>query len=120
MHKTPVQMYFVCPTRLTTMTLSPGRQINLFPRVCGITPDSSTRTMPPSSASSFGTSYSVTFNSNSSTAPLHKRVLTAYLAALKTSDAPLAASCAKTTEEASLSDFFPSLAQMDRLTIRQS
>jgi hypothetical protein len=72
------------------------------------------------SASSSGTSYSVTFNSSSSTAPLRKRVLTAYLAALKTSDERLAAKCEKTIVEASLSDFFPSLAQMDRLTIRQS
>jgi hypothetical protein len=47
-------------------------------------------------------------------------VLTAYLAALKMSDERLAAKCEKIIVEASLSDFFPSLAQMDRLTIRQS
>jgi len=74
---------------------------------------------------SFGTSYAkiLAYQSlrfTNSTAPLRKRVLIAYLAALKTSDAPSAVSCAKTTEEASLSDFFPSLALMDRLTIRQS
>ena len=57
---------------------------------------------------------------NNSIAPLHKRVRTAYLAALKTSDGRLAASCEKITVEASLSDYFPSLALMDRLTIRQS
>ena len=56
----------------------------------------------------------------SSTAPLLKRVLTAYRAALKTSGAPSAATCAKTTEEVSLSVHFPSLALMDRLTIRPS
>jgi hypothetical protein len=57
---------------------------------------------------------------NNSIAPLHKRVRTAYLAALKTSDAPSQASCEKIIEEVSLSGFFPSLALMDRLTIRQS
>jgi hypothetical protein len=57
---------------------------------------------------------------NNSIAPLHKRVLTAYLAASKTSDAPLAVKCEKVTEENSLSALFPSLAQMERLTIRRS
>ena len=57
---------------------------------------------------------------NNSIAPLHKRVLTAYLAALKTLDAPSPVSCEKIIEEASLSDYFPSLALMDRLTIRQT
>ena len=74
---------------------------------------------------SFGMSYAkiLAYQSlrfTSSTAPRHKRVLTAYLAALKTSDALSAAKCEKTTEEASLSDYFPSLALMDRLTIRQT
>ena len=74
---------------------------------------------------SFGMSYAKilaypSLRFTSSTAPLHKRVLTAYLAASKTSDALSAATCAKTTEEASLSALFPSLALMDRLTIRQS
>ncbi len=74
---------------------------------------------------SFGMSYAkiLAYRSlrlNNSTAPLHKRVRTAYLAASKTSDEPSAAICEKTTEEASLSDYFPSLALMDRLTIRQN
>jgi hypothetical protein len=102
------------------MRLSPGLPINRSLTLYASIPGKYTRTMLPFSGSSFGTSYSVTFNSNSSSAPLHKRVLTAYLAALKTSDALSAAKCEKTIVEASLSDFFPSLAQMDRLTIRQS
>ena len=74
---------------------------------------------------SFGMSYAkiLAYQSlrlNNSIAPLHKRVLTAYLAASKTSDAPLAVLCEKIIVEASLSDFFPSLALMDRLTIRQN
>jgi hypothetical protein len=74
---------------------------------------------------SFGMSYAkiLAYQSlrfTSSTAPLHKRVLTAYLAALKTLDEPSPATCEKTTEEASLSAHFPSLALMDRLTIRRS
>jgi hypothetical protein len=102
------------------MRLLRGGPLIHFRNPCAITPDPSTRITPPLSGSSFGTSYSVTFNSSSSSAPLHKRVLTAYLAALKTSDAPSQAACEKTTVEASLSDYFPSLALMDRLTIRQS
>ncbi len=53
---------------------------------------------------------------NNSIAPLHKRVLTAYLAALKTSDARSPAACAKTTEETNLFDCFPSHVAMELLT----
>ena len=118
MHKTEPPMFFVCPTHLTTTRLLRGGPLIHFRNPCAITPGKSGRTMLPSSGSYSGTSYSVTFNSSSSTAPLLKRVLTAYRAALKMSDAPSAATCAKTTEEASLSAHFPSLALMDRLTIR--
>jgi len=74
---------------------------------------------------SFGMSYAkiLAYQSlrfTSSTALLRKRVLTVCLGLSKTSAAPSAATCAKTTEEASLSALFPSLALMDRLTIRQS
>ena len=120
MHKTEPPMYFACPTHLTTNLLLRGGPLTRFRNQYALIPDASTRTTQRLSASYFGTSYSVTFGSSSSSAPLHKRVLTAYLAALKTSDERLAAKCEKTIVEASLSDFFPSLAQMDRLTIRQS
>ena len=74
---------------------------------------------------SFGMSYAkiLAYQSlrlNNSIAQRHKRVLTACLGLSKTSDEPSAASCEKTTEVDSLSDYFPSLALMDRLTIRQS
>ena len=120
MPKTEPPMYFACPTRLTTMRLLRGGPLIHFRNPCAITPDPSTRITPPLSGSSFGTSYSVTFNSSSSSAPLHKRVLTAYLAALKTSVEQSAVKCEKVTEENNLSALFPSLAQMERLTIRRS
>ena len=120
MRKTLQQMYFVCPTRLTTMRLSPGLPINGSPNWYVSTQGKYAPITPRLSGLSSGTFYRLTFDSSSSSAPLHKRVLTAYLAALKTSDERLAAKCEKTIVEASLSDFFPSLAQMDRLTIRQS
>lgn len=74
---------------------------------------------------SFGMSYAKilaypSLRFTSSTALLRKRVLTVYPVASKTSDEQSAATCAKTTEERSLSDYFPSLALMDRLTIRQN
>jgi hypothetical protein len=74
---------------------------------------------------SFGMSYAkiLAYQSlrlNNSIAPLHKRVLTAYLAALKTSVEQSAVKCEKVTEENNLSALFPSLAQMERLTIRRS
>ena len=75
MRKTLQPMYFVCPTRLTTMTLVRGGPLIHFRNPCAITPAPSTHIMPRLSASSSGTSYSVTFNSSSSSAPLHKRVL---------------------------------------------
>lgn len=61
---------------------------------------------------SFGTSYAkiLAYQSlrlNNSIAPLHKRVRTAYLAALKTSDAPSAVLCAKTIEEVNSFGYFP-------------
>ena len=117
MHKTPVQMYFVCPTRLTTMTLSPGHPTSLFRIVLKIMQGGYMPTTLHSNVLFFGTSYSVTFNSSSSTAPRHKRVLTAYLAALKTSDAPSPATCAKTTEEINLSERYRSPAQMGLSTL---
>ena len=120
MRKTDPPTYFVCPTRLTTMRLLRGGPLIHFRNPYALTPDRSTLTTRHLSGSSSGTSYTVTFNSSSSSAPLLKRVLTAYRAALKTSVAPSAVTCAKTTEEASLSDYFPSLALMDRLTIRQN
>ena len=74
---------------------------------------------------SFGMSYAkiLAYQSlrfTSSTALLRKRVLTVCLGLSKTSAAPSAATCAKTTEADSLSAHFPSLALMDRLTIRQN
>jgi len=74
---------------------------------------------------SFGTSYAkiLAYQSlrfTNSIAQRHKRVLTACLGLSKTSDEPSAAKCEKTTEVDSLSDYFPSLALMDRLTIRQT
>ena len=44
---------------------------------------------------------------NNSIAPLHKRVLTAYLAALKTSDARSPAACEKIIEEVNSFGYFP-------------
>ena len=120
MHKTPVQMYFVCHTPLMMVKFTPGLQTNNSLMTCGNTQGAYTRTMPLLSALFSGTYCKLTLNSNSSTAPLRKRVLTAYLAASKTSAAHLAAICEKTTEEISLSAHFPSLALMDRLTIRPS
>jgi len=71
---------------------------------------------------SFGTSYAkiLAYQSlrfTNSTAPLHKRVLTAYLAALKTSDERLAAKCEKTIEEINLFDYFPSHVAMELLAL---
>lgn len=120
MHKMQARMYCVCPSRLMTMTLLPGLPINPSLMLYGVTRGRYTRTMLRLRGLYSGMSYSVTFGLSSSTAPLHKRVRTAYLAALKTSDEPSPATCEKTTEEASLSAHFPSLALMDRLTIRQS
>jgi len=70
---------------------------------------------------SFGMSYAkiLAYQSlrlNNSIAPLHKRVRTAYLAALKTSDAPSQASCAKTTEAVNSFEHFLSHAVMAALT----
>ncbi len=118
MHKTAPPMYFACPTRLMTIPLLRGGPLIHFRNPCAITPGKSGRTMLPSSGSYSGTSYSVTFNSSSSTAPLLKRVLTAYRAALKMSDAPSAATCAKTTEDRNLFEHYPFHVRMDRLTIR--
>ena len=120
MHKMPVQMYFVCHTPLMTVKLSLGHPINHFPMRCVSTLGRYAPITPRLNGSFSGTSYKLTLTSNSSTAPLRKRVLTAYLAASKTSGEQSAATCAKTTEEANLSVHFPSLALMDRLTIRQS
>jgi len=103
-----------------TVKFTPGLQTNHSLMQCGTTEGAYTRTTPLLSALFSGTYCKLTLTSNSSTAPLHKRVLTAYLEALKTSDEQSAATCEKTTEEASLSVHFPSLALMDRLTIRQS
>ena len=69
---------------------------------------------------SFGMSYAKilaypALRFTSSTAPLHKRVLTAYLAALKTSDAPLAVLCEKIIAEPSSSVPYRSLKRMAAL-----
>lgn len=120
MHKTPQQMYFVCPTPSTTEPLLLGVLTSHFQKLSVNTQGESTLTMQPSSVLFSGTSYKSTLNSNNLYAQLHKRVQTAYLARLKTSVAQSQAACAKTTEEASLSDYFPSLDLMDRLTIRRS
>jgi hypothetical protein len=74
----------------------------------------------PLSASYSGTSYKLISPSSSLYALLHKRVQIAYLARLKTLAAQSQAACEKTTEETSLSDYFPSLVLMDLLTIRRS
>ena len=120
MHKTPQQMYFVCPTLLTTTTLLPGALNSHFLMPFANTQGAYTPTTPPLSASYSGTSYKLISHSNSLYALLHKRVQTAYLARLKTLAAQSQAVCEKTTEETSLSDYFPSLNLMDRLTIRRS
>ncbi len=67
-----------------------------------------------------GTSYAKismyqNLNSNSSTAQRHKRVLTAYLAASKTSDEPSAAKCGRIIEVASLSELYLYRDQTGRL-----
>jgi hypothetical protein len=103
-----------------TVKFTPGHPINHSLIQYENTEGAYTRTTPLLSALFSGTYCKLTLTSNSSTAPLHKRVLTAYLAASKTSDEQSAATCEKTTEEANLSVHFPSLALMDRLTIRQS
>ncbi len=105
MHKTEARMYFACPTRLTTMKLLRGGPINHFQNPFALTPDRSERITQPSSGSYSGMSYSVTFNSSSSTAPLLKRVLIASPGLSKTSEELLAAKCGKIIEVASLSDF---------------
>lgn len=71
---------------------------------------------------SFGMSYAKilaypSLRFTSSTAPLHKRVRTAYLAALKTSDEQSVATCAKTTEEASSFDCYLSRVMTEVLTM---
>ena len=120
MPKMEPRMYCVCPTRLTTMKLSPGLPISRSLTRFGITRGESTLITLRSSALYSGTSYKLISISRSSIAQRHKRVLTACLDLSKTSDVPSPASCEKTTEVDSLSDFFPSLALMDRLTIRQT
>lgn len=120
MPKMAPPMYFVCPTRLTTMRLSPGLPTSRSLTPFGITRGESMLITLRSSALYSGTSYKLISISRSSIAQRHKRVLTACLGLSKTLDAPSPASCAKTTEVDSLSDYFPSLALMDRLTIRQS
>ena len=116
MHKTPVQMFYVCPTHLTTMKCPLGLPTSLFRIVLRIMQDRYGPTQLHSNVLFFGTSYNVTFNSNSSTAPLHKRVRTAYLAASKTSDAPSVATCAKTTEAVSSYEHYPFHVRMELLT----
>jgi hypothetical protein len=69
---------------------------------------------------SFGMSYAKilaypSLRFTSSTAPLRKRVRTAYLAALKTSDEQSAATCAKITEERSSYEHYLYPALMDHL-----
>lgn len=120
MHKTPQQMYFVCPTLLTTTTLLPGALNSHFLMPFANTQGESTVIIPPLKDLFSGMSYKLISNSNSLYALLHKRVQTAYLARLKTLAAQSQAACAKTTEEASLSDYFPSLVLMELLTIRRS
>ena len=120
MHKTPQLMYFVCPTPSTTEPLLLGVLTSHFQTPCVATQGAYTPTTQPLSVLYSGTSYKSTSNLNNLYALLHKRVQTAYLAALKTSVEQSQAACAKTTEEASLSDYFPSLDLMDRLTIRRS
>ncbi len=106
MRKTEPPMYFACPTRLTTTRLLPGLPTCHFPMLFASTRGRYALTMRRSSDSYSGTFYSVTFNSSSSTAPLLKRVLTAYRAALKMSDAPSAATCARIIEDRNLLDFY--------------
>lgn len=120
MPKTPQPMYFVCPTLLMTTTSPLGLPTSPFPTMYVNTLGAYTPTTRPLSASYSGTSYKLISPSSSLYAQLHKRVQTAYLARLKTSVEQSQAACEKTTEEASLSDYFPSLALMDRLTIRRS
>ena len=110
MHKTQVQMYCVCPTRLTTMTLSPGLPTSLSLTPYGITRGESSLITLRSSASYSGTSYKLISISRSSTAPRHKRVLTACLGLSKTSDAPSPATCAKIIEEVNSSELYQYLA----------
>jgi len=117
MHKTPVQMSYVCPTRLTRMPLPLGLPTSLFRILLRITWEPYPRTTLHSNVLSFGTSYNVTFGSSSSTAPRLKRVLTAYRAALKTSDAPSAAICAKTTEAISSYEHYPFHVRMAHSTV---
>ena len=120
MHKTPQQMYFVCPTLLTTTTLSLGHLNSHFLMPYANTQGAYMPTTPPLKDLFFGTSYKLISPSSSLYALLHKRVQIAYLARLKTLAAQSQVACEKTTEEASLSDYFPSLVLMDRLTIRRS
>jgi hypothetical protein len=114
MRKTDPPTYFVCPTHLTMMRLLRGGPLILFRNPCALTPGQSMRITQPSSGSYSGMSYSVTFNSSNSSAPLLKRVLTAYRAALKTSVAPSAATCAKTTEATSSYEHYPFHVRMGR------
>jgi len=110
MHKMELQMFFACPTHSTMMLLLRGGPINHFQNPFALTPDKSAVTMRPSKDSFFGMSYSATSNSNSSTAPLPKQELTVSQEALKTLDAPLAATCAKIIEDRNLFDFYQYLA----------
>ena len=120
MPKTPQQMYSACPTLSMTTKLPLGFPTSPFPTMYVNTLGESFVITRPSSALFSGTSYKLTSHSNNLYAQLHKRVQTAYLDRLKTLVAQSQAACEKTTEETSLSDYFPSLNLMDRLTIRRS
>jgi hypothetical protein len=103
-----------------TMKLSPGLPISRSLTRFGITKGESMLITLRSSALYSGTSYKLISISRSSIAQRHKRVLTACLGLLKTSDEPSAAKCEKTTEALNSLDFYQYPALMDRLTIRQS
>ena len=105
MRKMQARMFYVCPTPLMTMKLSPGLPIYRFPIQYESTQGEYTRTMPLLSALFSGMSYKLTLSSNSSTAPRHKRVLIACLGASKMSEELLAAPCGKIIEVDNLSDF---------------